>query len=164
MVSSPLGRRDSRGPAPPAGPARAPPPTRVPQEVDSILGQGDPVRAVLFAYSTAEADVCRAFGLKLPKQWTHREFLREHLRRDMGYVAIGLPQLYALFEPVRYGGSKDVPAASLRELVRSLYEEPALRSLPVAPPSTGSGGAGGKVERREHAAEIGPAQTPAGRR
>lgn len=102
--------------------------------VEELLRAGDSAEAVLFAYQAAEADVRRAFGMNLPRQWTHREFLHRYMRRDMGRVALLLPQLYALFEPVRYGTARDVPTAELTDVVRSLYAEPALRRpLPPTP-------------------------------
>jgi hypothetical protein len=124
--------------------ARAPPAPAAPKSslvarVEALVAQGNPVEAVLLAYRTAEDDVRRAFGMNLPPQWTHREFLRRHLRADMGYVAVLLPQLYAIYEPVRYGDQRDVPVTHLVNVVRSLYQEPVLRNAlsaltPVSPP------------------------------
>lgn len=74
-------------------------------------------------YLSAEADVVHAFGIQTPRQWTHREFLRSHLRSDMGFVAVLLPRLYALYEPVRYGSSRTVPSQLVRDLVHAIYDE-----------------------------------------
>jgi len=109
-------------------------------QVEALVRAGKPTEAVLVAYRTAEEDVRRAFALTLPKQWTHREFVRRYLRADMGYVAVLLPQLHAIFEPVRYGGSSDVPLPVVTDLLRSLYHETALRRF--LPARIGPGAAG----------------------
>ncbi|MGI0129678.1 MAG: hypothetical protein ACREDE_08500 [Thermoplasmata archaeon] len=101
--------------------------------VESFLKEGREREAVVAAYLRAEDDVRRAFGMKLPKQWTHREFLSRYLRPDMGYVAVLLPRLYALFEPARYGDGRETSATGLLPILRSLYQEPALRTLPFLP-------------------------------
>jgi hypothetical protein len=120
-------------------------------DIERLLSQGQVAEAFRVAYLTAEDDIRRAFGLKLPRQWTHREFLSRYLRPDMGYVTVLLPQLHALFEPARYGNTKDLPAAQLMPLMRALYQEPPLRSLgllPTAGPSQTSrsrvGSSGGR--------------------
>ena len=99
------------------------PPPPVVAEVERLLKDGKVAEALLRGYLTAEADVRQAFGLQLPRQWTHRELLREHLRPDMGYVAVLLPRLYALYEPARYGSSRPISADAVRELVRAIYNE-----------------------------------------
>lgn len=140
------GNSDARGPLAPG--ASEPP---LVARVEALVAQGNPVEAALLAYRTAEDDVRRAFGMNLPQQWTHREFLRRHMRADMGYVAVLLSQLYVIYEPVRYGGQRDVPVTHLVNVVRSLYQEPVLRNALTAftPTSTlggkerfGSGAAG----------------------
>ena len=121
-----------RGPVEPsASPAYRPPPVLA--DVERLLGLGRVAEAFCLAYLTAEDDIRRAFGLKLPRQWTHREFLARYLRPDMGYVTVLLPKLHALFEPARYGSAKDLPASELMPLLRSLYQEPPLRSLGLLP-------------------------------
>jgi hypothetical protein len=102
------------------------------EKVETLFREGRSREAVMSAYSGAETDVRRSFGLTLPPQWTHREFLRKYLRADMGLVQVLLPQLYAIFEPVRYGGANEVPEPLVMDLLRSLYQEPALRRLPNA--------------------------------
>jgi hypothetical protein len=116
----------TKAPAPASVPAvttvvRPPPP--VVGEVERLLKEGKVAEALIRGYLTAEADVRQAFGLQLPRQWTHREFLREHLRPDMGYVAVLLPRLYALYEPARYGSSRPISADAVRDLVRAIYNE-----------------------------------------
>jgi hypothetical protein len=102
-------------------------------EVEALLKQGRNAEAIRLAYLQVEDDVRRAFGMKLPKQWTHREFLARYLRRDMGYITTLLPRLHALFEPVRYGDDSNASAETLLPLLRSAYQEPALRTLPLLP-------------------------------
>jgi len=109
--------------APPAPTTAIRPPPPIVGEVDRLLAQGKIEEAVLRGYLTAEADVLHAFGIQAPRQWTHREFLRGHLRSDMGYVAVLLPRLYALYEPVRYGSSRTVPPQLVHDLVHAIYDE-----------------------------------------
>jgi hypothetical protein len=117
--------------APSTSPAYGPAPVLA--DVERLLGQGKAAEAFRVAYLTAEDDVRRAFNLKLPRQWTHREFLRRSLRPDMGYVTVLLPKLHALFEPARYGPPGDLPASELMPLLRAIYQEPPLRSLGLLP-------------------------------
>jgi hypothetical protein len=105
----------------------APPPIFA--RVEALIKSGRDAEAILLAYPTVEADVLRAFGLKLPKQWTHRELLQNYLRKDMGYLTTLLPRLYVLYEPVRYGRPGPVSSAALMTILRSIYEEPSLRRL-----------------------------------
>jgi hypothetical protein len=111
--------------------------------VEELVRSGKVPEATRLAFLTAEDDVRRAFGMKLPAQWTHRDFLEKYLRADMGYVTVLLRRLYALFEPARYGCGAEASGAVLMPLLRSIYQEPALRSLPLSPtarpsPSIGS--------------------------
>jgi hypothetical protein len=126
-----------RGPVlPSTSPAYRPPPILA--DVEQLLADGKTREAIRLAYLTAEDDIRRAFSLKLPRQWTHREFLGRYLRPDMGYVTVLLPKLHALFEPARYGDDQDLSGATLMPLLRSIYQEPPLRSLgllPTAAPS-----------------------------
>jgi hypothetical protein len=105
----------------------APPPILA--KVEGLLKQGKDAEAIRLAYTTAEADVLRAFGLKLPRQWTHRELLAKYLRPDMGYLVVLMPRLYALYEPVRYGRPGPASGATLLDLLRALYKDPAFRRL-----------------------------------
>ena len=108
------------------------------QKVDRLLAAGEVGPAVLYAYLTAEEDLRRAFGLTLPPEWTHREFVARYLRPDMGRPALLLPRLHVLFEPVRYGRAAPVAPDGLRELVAQLYEDPALRRAHQAGPAVAS--------------------------
>jgi hypothetical protein len=105
----------------------APPPILA--KVDGLLKEGKDSEAILLAYTTVIEDVRRAFGLQLPRQWTHREFIAKYLRPDMGYLVVLLPRLYALYEPVRYGRPAPASATTLTEVLNALYKEPALRRL-----------------------------------
>jgi hypothetical protein len=121
-----------RGPtAPSSSPAYRPPPILA--DVEGLLASGSVAEAFRIAYLTAEEDTRRAFNLKLPRQWTHREFLARFLRPDMGYITVLLPQLHAMFEPARYGAPGELPASQLMPLLRALYQEPPLRSLGLLP-------------------------------
>ena len=136
-----IGRGISPEPAGATPPTSGLPTPPIVGKVEALLGQGHSREAALIAYQTAEDDVRRAFGMKLPRQWTHREFLRKYLRADMGYVGVLLTQLHTIFEPIRYGVASDVPAALMTDLLRSLYQEPALRKFlpfPTNAPSSSS--------------------------
>jgi hypothetical protein len=129
-MSSPATRVDA--PARPTAASKAPlevAPPPVLAKIEGLLRQGRNEEAIRAAFQSAEDDVRRAFGLKLPKQWTHREFLEKYLRADMGNLVNLLPQLYRVYEPVRYGRSTTPSADGLMELLRSIYQEPSLRRL-----------------------------------
>ena len=124
----------SEKPAPisPAGPSKAPldvAPAPALGKVAELLRQGKGSEAILVAFRSAEDDFRRAFGLQLPKQWTHRELMEKYLRRDMGYLVTLLPRLYAFYEPVRYGAPHEVTTDGLMDLLRAIYQEPSLRRL-----------------------------------
>jgi hypothetical protein len=122
----------TRGPVLPSNsPAYSPAPILA--DVEALLARGQVAEALRIAYLTAEDDIRRAFALRLPRQWTHREFLARFLRPDMGYVSVLLPQLHALFEPARYGTPTGLTAKDVMPLLRSLYQEPPLRSLGLLP-------------------------------
>ncbi len=105
----------------------APPPVLA--KVEALIRAGRGPEAIVLAYRSAEDDVRRAFGLQLPKQWTHRELFERFLRRDMGQLITLLPRLYAYFEPVRYGPAKSVSTDGLMEALRAIYQEPSMRRL-----------------------------------
>jgi hypothetical protein len=116
--------------APPPKPPIVPPPltaTRpappVVGEVNRLLEEGKIGEALIRGYLTAETDVRQAFGLPYTRYETHREFLRTQLRPDMGYLAVLLPRLYALYEPVRYGKGHTVAPEIVRDLVRAIFNE-----------------------------------------
>ncbi len=125
----------SPGTAPgrPTGPASKAPldvsPPPVLAKVEALIRSGRGSEAIVLAFRTAEDDFRRAFGLQLPKQWTHRELFERFLRRDMGYLVTLLPRLYAYYEPVRYGPADGVSTEGLMDLLRSIYQEPSLRRL-----------------------------------
>jgi hypothetical protein len=105
----------------------APPPILA--KVEALLKEGKESDAIRLAYTSAVEDLRRAFGLKLPRQWTHREFIAKYLRADMGYLVVLFPRLYAMYEPVRYGRPAPASGAQLMELMNALYKEPAFRRL-----------------------------------
>ncbi len=127
MSASPARPSPVPRPAPAAPLEAAPPPLFA--KVDALLKQGKPAEAISLAYRSTEDDVRRAFGLKLPKQWTHRELLEKYLRPDMGLLVTLLPQLYAKYEPVRYGSGPPPSGDGVMELLRKIYAEPSMRRL-----------------------------------
>ncbi len=93
------------------------------------VARGQYPAAVADAYHRVVLDLQRAYGLTLPAQWTHRQFLTEYLREDMGQVTVLVERLYRLYEPVRYGTSSDWTPGDLVGLLRAIYAEPAMRDL-----------------------------------
>jgi hypothetical protein len=105
--------------------ARTPP---LVAEVERLVSAGRDREAVLVAYITAEEHLRQVFRIRLPRQWTHREFLRRYLRADMGPSGELLTRLHARFEPVRYGPIGPAATDGLVDLLRALYREPPLRN------------------------------------
>jgi hypothetical protein len=104
--------------------------------VEQTLARGDFRTAVATAYLRVVLDIQAAYGLSLPRQWTHREFLTRFLRGDMGPLPTLVAQLYALYEPARYGTRMQWVQGDLRGLLGRIYSEPSLRGL-YEPPSSG---------------------------
>jgi hypothetical protein len=102
-------------------------------EAEKRLAQAQYARAVGDAYHRVVLDLQRAYGLSLPAQWTHREFLSDFLRDDMGVLTSRVNRLYELYEPVRYGTESDWAKGDLIELLRQIYEEPSMRNLYLRP-------------------------------
>ncbi len=102
-------------------------PSAVELRVRALLNSGRAAEAVTYAYVTAEADVRRAYGLTLPAEWTHREFVVRYLRPDMGPLPRLMERLHALYEPVRYGTPDPIRAEELLEVVRRIYAEASVR-------------------------------------
>ncbi|MCI4343360.1 MAG: hypothetical protein L3J92_04500 [Thermoplasmata archaeon] len=96
-------------------------------ERDLADGQYD--RAVREAYHRVVLDLQKAYGLSLPAQWTHREFLSDFLRNDMGILTTLVAQLYRLYEPVRYGVRSDWLTEDPLPILHLIYNEPAMRDL-----------------------------------
>lgn len=114
----------------PAGTGAAPPVTiPILAATQEKLAQGQYAAAVAAAYHRVVLDLQKAYGLSLPAQWTHREFLSEYLRDDMGEVTVLVERLYRLYEPVRYGSSADWSTGDVLGLLRAIYAEPAMRDL-----------------------------------
>jgi hypothetical protein len=106
-------------------------------DTERKLGQGQYGPAVLAAYHRVVLDLQKAYGLRLPAQWTHREFLSTYLRPDMGILTDRVARLYRIYEPIRYGREADWVRGDLLELLRQIYSEPPLKDLyskaPAAP-------------------------------
>jgi len=73
------------------------------QKVRALLAQHDFAGAVRFTYRAAFDGTVRAYGLSVPPACTDRQFLAGFLRPDMGKLSELLPQLFLLYEPVRFG-------------------------------------------------------------
>jgi uncharacterized protein DUF4129 len=124
---------DARRGAGPASPGSVAAPPAIIALVERLLAAGKEREATLLAFRTAEEHLRQVFRMTLPRQWTHREFLRRFLRADMGPSGELLTRLHARFEPVRYGAAPPVDSTGLIELVRALYREPPLRSTHLYP-------------------------------
>jgi hypothetical protein len=115
-------------------PSAVPPETiSVLVETERLLKAGQYAEAVTFAYLSVVQDVIQAFGLRPPKQWTHREFLTWGIRPDMGYFTSLLPRIYSLYEPVRYGEARDWRRDDLLGILRLVYAEEPMRRLYGSP-------------------------------
>lgn len=126
------------GPAPPSEPHGGAPdlsgyPTVV--EVEKRLSRSDYGGAVSVAFPLVMNDVQRAYALSYPRHWTARDVLAHALRPDMGALPDLLFQLYRLYEPVRFGREQDWVRGDVREILRRIYTETALRVRPPARPA-----------------------------
>jgi hypothetical protein len=106
------------------------------RESEQRLARGEYGLAVSEAYHRVVLDLQKAYGLSLPAQWTHREFLAQYLRDDMGILNSEVARLYRLYEPVRYGSESDWTRGDLLDVLRKIYSEPPMRDLyPSARPT-----------------------------
>jgi hypothetical protein len=131
----------SAPPASPVGPASTLPPPVT--NAEAAVASGEYARAVKEAYHRVVLDIQKAFSLALPAQWTHRQFLSDFMREDMGILTPYVARLYAVYEPVRYGAPGDWSPDDPLPLVRRIYAEPPMRDLyraaePGGSPSKGS--------------------------
>jgi len=104
-------------------------PNEVPviSEVRRMLGSDEPARAILVGFETAFRDFEAAFGFVPPLHWTYSDIFRWGIRPDMGYAPVLLARLYRVYEPVRYGGARNVAPGNIVDTLRQLYEQPALQ-------------------------------------
>ncbi len=108
-------------------------------QTEKRLAQQEYARAVSEAYHRVVLDLQKAYGLSLPAQWTHREFLSDFLREDMGVLTSRVARLYEMYEPVRYGTESDWTKGDLMELLHQIYDEPPMRNLYLRSPTRGAG-------------------------
>jgi hypothetical protein len=85
--------------------------------------------AILLAFDRVFSDTVRTYGLNIPPGCTSLEFVSNHLRTDMGELCDLLPELYRLYEPVRFGGVAPADPQPIRNLVERIYTETALASV-----------------------------------
>jgi len=112
-------------------------------QAEKFLSRGDFGGAVRVAFPLVMVDVQWVYNLAFPRHWTSRDVLAHGLRPDMGRLPDLLFQLYQLYEPVRYGQERDWVRGDLREILRRIYSDTALRdrqnaieqagTVPVAP-------------------------------
>jgi hypothetical protein len=136
-----LSTQGTRNPGVASWRATDPQPLKVPviTEAEKRLSQGQYARAVADAYHRVVLDVQKAYGLTLPAQWTHREFLSDFLREDMGVLTTRVERLYRMYEPVRYGTEGDWTKGDLIDLLLQIYDEPPMRDLYRPPPRPPNG-------------------------
>jgi hypothetical protein len=103
-------------------------------EVKRQLAQSDFRAAILHAYPVVASDLARAYSLPFPHGMTHEEFLRSSRTKKTGHLPEFLQRLYRLYAPIRYGppGAPESPA-SLTELLKSIYGQPPMWRLYLAP-------------------------------
>ena len=94
--------------------------------VRELCVAGELSEAVVFAFDRAVTDTVRQYGLEIPPSCTSLEFVSEHLRTDMGNLGELLPELYRLYEPVRFGGVPPAGPRLIQQLVDRIYTETAL--------------------------------------
>lgn len=111
-----------------------------------LLEKGEYVKAVLHAYRAAFEGTVHAYGLAVPPSCSDRQFLREFLRPDMGRLSELLPELYRIYEPVKFGRLSDGDPAALRGLLEQLYSETVLAR--IHDPQFQAGANGRAYERR----------------
>lgn len=127
-MPDPSGSSTLRPPA--SGGSPSPPPgPRVIEEVERHLSRGDFGGAVRAALPLIMIDVQKAYSLSFSPHWTARDVLAHGLRPDMGRLPDLLFQLYSMYEPIRYGLERDWVRGDVREIVRRIYSETALRSV-----------------------------------
>ena len=103
------------------------------REAQRYLDAGDPATAVRVAFPLVMMDVQRVYDLKFPPHWTSRDVLAHGLRPDMGRLIDLLWQLHRLYEPVRFGSREDWVSGDVTGLMRKIYTETGLRTVPRAP-------------------------------
>lgn len=110
-----------------------PPPPEAPilAEVRRRLDSGDSAGAILVAFEAAIRDFQLAFGFEAPPFWTYSDIFRLAVRTDMGYAPVLLARLYRIYEPVRYGEVRSLPAGDILDTLRQFYNQPALRRAPT---------------------------------
>ena len=99
------------------------------QKTRELLSRGEFATAVRYAYRSAFEDTIRAYALQVPVGLTDRTFLQQFLRADMGKLATLLPELYRIYEPVRYGTADHGDGPSFLALVERIYSETSLGTI-----------------------------------
>ena len=110
------------GPLPPLDPEASP----YFRELRDLLDQGSYDEAVRRAYRLAFDGTVRAYGLAIPPSCSDRRFVKEALRPDMGPLVELSPELYRLYEPVRFGTTRTGDRDHLLALLRRLFSETVL--------------------------------------
>jgi len=128
------------------GPAGDPDPESSPafRQLRDLLDTGKYAEAVRIAYRSAFAATVRAYGLKVPISCTDRRFLEEFLRPDMGRISELMPQMYLLYEPVRFGKVGEGDRTAFRSLLERLFRETPIGRLhdPLYQPNRAETGSG----------------------
>lgn len=94
--------------------------------VRELCDAGTPDAAIRFAFDRVCSDTVRHYGLDIPPGCTSLEFVSERIRPDMGKLGDLLPELYRLYEPVRFGAVPPTDAPPIRGLVERIYSETSL--------------------------------------
>lgn len=119
------------GPVPGSSAARDAVPPDIQQNpvviaVRELCDAGKVGNAIRLAFDRGIADTVRAYGLAIPLGCTSLEFVSHQLRPDMGKLCELLPELYRLYEPVRFGGFSPTDPQPIRALVERIYSETSL--------------------------------------
>jgi hypothetical protein len=101
---------------------------------EAALARGDGPGAVRAVFPLVVRDVEAAFGTTFPPFWTDRDIVSMGLRPDSGILPSLMLDLYALYEPIRYGRDSFPDTSAAVGLVRRIYSETPLgRSRPAVP-------------------------------
>jgi hypothetical protein len=120
-------------PSAPPHPLRLPSGSELISEVERRMRAGDFAGAVQTAFLGVLADLERAYGLRVPPNWTDRDVLAHGLRTDMGQLPDLLFRLYELYEPIRYGQYRDWIREDPVALLHEIYGRTSMRSLTPGP-------------------------------
>lgn len=99
--------------------------------VKQCLARNDYREAVRYGYQAAVYDIQRASQTVFPPTWTNKDILEKTFVGKRGIMPQLLAQLYALYEPVRFGAddASDGTKGDVVGILQSIYAEEGLWRL-----------------------------------